>query len=445
MYLLKNYYKEIILFVLCLVNLFTGILPQAFLLLVIILAALKDLSFSCWPFICLLWLKDVMYAFFFLNYHISGFGQLTYLLGFVMSLAFIKNNLRRIAYNGGRMWIVLLILFTSMMMAGNYANDSDKMSVAVIDSITYLIAFSYVFSKRNKVNSFALALYSCIFAVFLLQLNTIKNGYGTPSSIMDFGFYRSAVGEDMYKELAQGGVKYATHYQFFGTMVTFGVSLAFATTNLKKSELLLLMAMTILAVGYTGARQYLIILTAIFLLYIILQKSSWFFKGTMIIIGSMIVSYMVYQSVINDYMSVIFDEGIFAGSGREGVVDEGIELFKSNPLFGVGFCGYKYFGSHQVYPHNMIVEMLSELGLIGTILIFFVVLFKNENLRYLYSTHLNFYGFYIILSLFARSMISLNLGQNIAMAGVICALGFASSRSNLSTFRNNIKNHNLFL
>lgn len=76
-----------------------------------------------------------------------------------------------------------------------------------------------------------------------------------------------------------------------------------------------------------------------------------------------------------------------------------IELFKKNPLFGVGPKGFRYYcrtvnydppkGTCSVHPHNFLIQILSETGIIGLLIylfsIFFLIfkifkIYKNEQL-----------------------------------------------------------------
>ena len=71
-----------------------------------------------------------------------------------------------------------------------------------------------------------------------------------------------------------------------------------------------------------------------------------------------------------------FLKTISKGNGvgsRLSLYREAWELFKSHPLFGVGFDQFRFFSSSGTYSHSVYAEILSCLGIFGT-LIFFVPL-----------------------------------------------------------------------
>lgn len=62
-------------------------------------------------------------------------------------------------------------------------------------------------------------------------------------------------------------------------------------------------------------------------------------------------------------------------SGRKAIYEEAIDLFKKSPLIGYGLFGYNYQISIRQYPHNIILEVLLQGGIIY-LLIFVLLLLK---------------------------------------------------------------------
>ena len=62
---------------------------------------------------------------------------------------------------------------------------------------------------------------------------------------------------------------------------------------------------------------------------------------------------------------------------RINMIKYGFEMFKSNPILGVGIGNYAYYGYHiyglfaEVYSHNNYIEMLSNIGIVGFISYYF--------------------------------------------------------------------------
>lgn len=426
MRIVREYYLEIFLFLLCFANLTGAGIPQVLLYPVVLGCALYKLPIPCIAFMCVNWLRDVNHAFFFLNFHVSGVAPLTVFVGLALMLKFILKHQKSLLRRGQNLWVIIVLLTISYLTHGNYMYSSDKFSTMLTSSILAFISYSYILEQRKKCNFFMLALYSTIFAIYLLQLNIIANHYGLLSSLMDFGFYRYYVGDDMYMDLASSGILYATHYQFFGTMVCSAIALLFATTKIKELQIVVIFIFSIAAIGWTGARQYIGILFLLFAVYVLLSQSSAFFKILMISAGFILLSFILYESILNDYFSVLEEQGILEGTGREELFDRGVSLFSSHKLWGVGFGGYNYYGNYKAYPHNLIIEMLAELGIIGSLILIISSMFRNKGLHFLYNRKEHFYGAYIVVSLILRSLVSLAFCQNIIIFSTLCALPFAS-------------------
>ena len=62
-------------------------------------------------------------------------------------------------------------------------------------------------------------------------------------------------------------------------------------------------------------------------------------------------------------------------------IENALEVFKSNPIFGVGIDGFRYENHYQfTYSHNNYTELLANLGITGLVLYYsiFVVYLKKS-------------------------------------------------------------------
>lgn len=66
-------------------------------------------------------------------------------------------------------------------------------------------------------------------------------------------------------------------------------------------------------------------------------------------------------------------------NGRVALYSRGIQLFKEKPFFGQGPMGFLLKSGFDIYPHNILIELLSDYGLFGSILwgVFFIYIFKK--------------------------------------------------------------------
>lgn len=422
----KNYYWEFVLIGLCLVNLFTAFIPQVVIYLLILYSVLKRLPKESLAFCCLVFLGDINHAMFFLSFRIPMMSPLTILIGLYIMRKFLLNESYSLIKNGRLLLFIIVFMALSMILSGNTSVNLDKLIDVLVYGVLSYIAFSYLFYNRNKIDFYRLAVYCTIFSLFLLQLNTISNGYGTPNSLLDFGFYRMKVGTDMYTDLAQVGIAYATHYQFFGLICTYGLSLCMSFERMSQKSAIILLLLNLIAIGYTGARQFLIILFLLFAFFMLFSKGNIFGKILIATMGCLIISLLLFNSILNEYFTVLSDRGVLEGSGRLGLVDVAVDMFKNNPLIGVGFGGYNFWGNYDAYPHNIILEILAEMGIVGLLFIVLSVLYYFRQIYVFFSKKYDIYLCFLLIPLIARAMISGSLADNIVIFSAINAMYFYS-------------------
>jgi hypothetical protein len=120
---------------------------------------------------------------------------------------------------------------------------------------------------------------------------------------------------------------------------------------------------------------------------------------------------------LQGYFSRGTEQGLFEESGRMALFGKAIDDFVESPLTGVGFGMYARRASSDqggiargFYPHNIILEVMAELGMVGIILFIFVL----RPGRYWYQIN-NIYQVIFIVYLF----FSMTSGNLVANAGVM--------------------------
>lgn len=105
----------------------------------------------------------------------------------------------------------------------------------------------------------------------------------------------------------------------------------------------------------------LVILFAYYLQYGLQKK---FYLAIFLLLLSVVISYILFVNVfdINVFQrfSIMFSEDDESSMSRMSSFKEGIEMFLSNPVFGKSFL--LPLGG---YPHNILIDLLMSLGLIG--------------------------------------------------------------------------------
>ncbi|MCT2564646.1 O-antigen ligase family protein [Chryseobacterium herbae] len=103
----------------------------------------------------------------------------------------------------------------------------------------------------------------------------------------------------------------------------------------------------------------------IIMFFYINKIKYWLALAAFIIVFIISIYYLRYSAFSTEYIVRIYD-AIFEGNGygRSYYLSKGWDVFKNNPLFG----GTTLF-EDAMYPHNIFVEVLMSMGIVGFILL----------------------------------------------------------------------------
>lgn len=193
------------------------------------------------------------------------------------------------------------------------------------------------------------------------------------------------------------------------------ILLLFSTLSQKYKTLLL--SILLFGLLYSGARGPLVFIFFLLTYYFIRNyKNNNLIKIYFFIFFVITVFFFFFINFSNKRILELLTINDFIKSG--GVVvritlwDIAIKMFLDNYIFGAGLGGfetnfYSTLGAQLHYPHNIILEVLSELGIIGFILfciVFVLTLFKLKN----YSIKI----FILFLFSFYLALFSKDLSSN---------------------------------
>lgn len=240
-----------------------------------------------------------------------------------------------------------------------------------------------------------------IYIEFFFEKNLLGN----------FSEYPERIASYTGKELKIGGYLSATLFTSFSFFLNKNI-------NIKKYIILFsLLTFTLIAVIFTGERSNSIKAVFIFILFLMFLKKHQLIKYIILILFIIILIMSIlninkikyrYTEIINN----INDPIILLKDSLHGAhYSTAWKIFKNYPYFGVGNKNFReechnkiYFDKNYKYtenrcsthPHQIYLELLSELGIIGTLLIVFFIIFistksfliffKNYNLLILAPT-----------------------------------------------------------
>lgn len=250
-------------------------------------------------------------------------------------------------------------------------------------------------------------------AISLLYMSVALEffGFPYPSSLLDFDLFR--VG---FYDYIRTNEDLPFTYHSMGIPILFACALLLGAQEFlrgkKKLGDLLLISLCLYLVLLSQARQ------AIFGIFIILALRVWVSRKfsssgkialVFLVIGAL---FFIFTGIETTAFTQAASDGTFAINRN---YDRALKLIDEYPILGTGLGGYSVTGLRD-YPHNILWELLSEFGLLGT---FLVGLFSARQIiihpkRALY--YVNQYGQILLLIVAAfgvRALSSSDLTENI--------------------------------
>mgnify|MGYP003315615915 CR=1 FL=1 len=133
--------------------------------------------------------------------------------------------------------------------------------------------------------------------------------------------------------------------------------------------------------------------------------------------------YKLILGVGSEAVNVAIESG---GNGRNLIYIDTFRIISQHLIWGVGLGGFPLYTVIDgiSWPHNFVLEIICEVGLFGTILLFIIVFiyWKKNNLSLRFQTENGNFYFLILLSLGMRIMFSSDLTESIEFISAILAV-----------------------
>ncbi len=413
----RKYYIEILLILLFIGDLFLQVLPVIPLMFVTLLYVV--LRCNNWERIFFFLISFPPIAGTLFNtIGISGVGGWFVVLGVAMvALALVRgdNPLRHIEKGLIPFALCMAVFIISALMTtgGNYSTS--KIISTFIQGSLGILAFLVFYNNYEDFDTRKVGVFYILMSALLLRLSIITNQIPGPTNILDFGFLRAQSPLDYLDSLA-----FSIDYQYMGFLCVQGMGfyLMSLQDKIDIGKILILLLGSLITL-YAGSRQAIVTAVAIFVLWIFLLRTGRQFGRWIVIIIGAILLYYVGSNLTNDegLFSSVAQEGYVEGSGRSLWILRGIQLFQESPIFGVGYGRYNLLGEYGCYPHNMLLELLCETGIVGFLIIIGVAqrcIFKNKDgFRYV---------LFLFVAMFFRAMASAGMNDNIVLFSLLFCL-----------------------
>lgn len=371
----------------------------------------------------------------FLSYNIPGIGGALILIPplLVVFECFLTKKLNFTKLN--KVLPALLLLFGYMLVSSIFMGlewSWSKLLSTIINGVVALLAYTTIFSNYQKCNFVRTGLYFLIISVLLLLLSPIFNHGSGPENLLDFGYLR--VQNNMFGDEE---VSRIIEYQQVGFIAVLGlgtIMLEEFKGEINSLFLFIVMQISTFASLYAGARQFFVVSLLLIVIWTLFGKKGKIAKFVIPLFSFLFVVLLVLVLFSSEgLLNNVLTDGYLEASKREDHINQGLKDFFGSPVFGIGYGCFKLGGQYGSYPHNLIVELLGELGLVG-FLLFFIPLIRPT---WAIVTKIR-PCFYLMVVYFMRAMASGGLDTNIIFfCYVLASYTLYVKKSSLLNNKNN--------
>ena len=306
-----------------------------------------------------------------------------------------------------------------------------KISNIYITTCISIIAFSTL-KNFSDINSEKLSVLFLLSSILVYAIAYNIYAYAYPESLLYFDSFRS----ETVARISEG----TPYISYHVPSLLACLSLSFLLGNKIKMEFLdFLHVLTILwIIMMSGARQGLFIFVIIFCIWFMINTTQNFKTKILVAIALSILFFVILFNFEVEYISsrITDDSNVDTLLNRN--LTYPLELIKKIPLLGVGFGNYHNPYTEEIYPHNIILEIIIELGYIGLTLIVLLcaAFFINNRFDIRQKLPNGVFVIFLVLPYLMRSLISLDLSANIVVFVAIFILNYRVDKHSINRINN---------
>ena len=356
------------------------------------------------------------------------YGMLILLLGLFLMRDLVtnlfKNHVRAI-----------LSIFATLGMFGIFyaigpqdAFSRNKYFSMVTHGILMVVAF-FAFDRSKNIETEKLAKLLivttiCMYAFVIGQANL------QPLGLFNYNWFR----DQLLTAWEMAGERNTIiTYQQIGMMALFGLAIYLSQIQFQRGPMFFFVLCTAQLALVSGCRQAIVGIAIVITFRFAVFRLSNLYKKNLLrkivwMTFGLVLAYLVFMFVVqylqSDYITNTLEEGDYM---RERIYELAYGIFQQYPITGAGLGGYHSITGYT-YPHNFILELLCETGLVGfviSLLILVIPLIRNKQ-GLLHITVSNQFFFLILLGTFIRVMVSSDLTESIELFSAVFAI--SSSR-----------------
>ena len=321
----------------------------------------------------------------------------------LMSLSGLFRLLKGAAIKKGALYFIILVLIYTSYILINIFDDEHLWPFFRNMALSFwpaVISGLVIPSSERRLKSFLTCLLMLLILLFAINAASAMADF---SKIYSLGYLPFT---------AMPGGFYLVIGRMLGLLQVMALVWYYKTTGKYSLLIIILLFANIILLGLSGARMPFGV--AIFFMLISipmalsLSGSSQAVKAAYLLLGLgfMFCLFLFFheQLTIFQKFALVFDaynENILS---RVNAIDLSIWMFKEKPVFGYGLGGYEALDAYLQYPHNIILDLLCEQGLVGAGLFFtmlvyplWTILKTQRRIRDEYCAYLSAFTLYYFL------------------------------------------------
>ena len=356
---------------------------------------------------------------------IPVYGLLLELIGIVLIWDEVRDLLRHNSKSLRGLSLVLLFFGFFYLIGPRDEFATQKYLNICLHGIAMLFGY-YVYDKSTKIEAEGLTQILLVSSTLMFSyvINVVKI---VPGGFFDYDWFREQYTSWWYANNMEGAL---VGYQHIGMLVLFSVAIFFSQAKLKIEHIFFYLICSGQLVLISGARQAIfgVAIVLIFRFSIFRKKNigggKRFRRFTPILISLVAALFVVFYFLEQLQSSSIGNTLTEGDVGRTALFLQALSIFSDHPLFGVGVGGFHAI-TDTVYPHNFFLELLCEMGIVGTLLavVFIAVPLINKKQGILHLTSSDQFYFLIVLGIFVRVMVSSDFTESIELFSAVFAIG----------------------
>jgi O-antigen ligase len=375
-------------------------------------------------FIFILFMGTISGAYF-ISRGINGVGGFSLIIGVLL----IWKEIIKLKFILFKEYLPLLLILGSFGISAfinkNGIDYDLKFFTIFINGTLGFIVISIFFRNGYKIRFEILGAAFLILGAFMLRLCININDLPGPEKLFDYGYMRNQT--NVYTAGALVKIDdFTISYHVPGFLALIGLVFILIANGLSFSiSNLFFIFVSFIIIYYSGGRQNLLGFILLILFFLGTTKNySFFYKFYLFSIFSVVIGFAFSFTKSDLLQSIIYSDNISSAieaGGRSIHFLKGMNYFFENQLTGIGI-GFHNYGNKALWPHNLLIEILAEVGMLGALIILLTLTYsivKNTK-----NKKINIKCLLLIIPFFIRAMISGSLTTNVIIFSFLFSIYF---------------------